>query len=243
MIMAIVCQDYSVVRCEIFQVYIMPTSTLQEMLGSKDIKKMIHKKFESAYSDQIKEFDKLNPEKIHASEASRCTRLAYYERKDPLPPDSNSTISTLIKDSIKRLFSNINSEFKANELSILASADMLVDEEYIVKFELVSKLPATPHPRDLLYLNACLFAFEKTDGILIYVNTEGETVEYSLTRNNKMLQEIIRRAKILSTLLKENRVPIVEPCELCLSCKYYERCYAQERKNSSLGFLGLGKTT
>jgi CRISPR-associated exonuclease Cas4 len=56
-----------------------------------------------------------------------------------------------------------------------------------------------------------------------------------------MLQEIIRRAKILSTLLKEERVPIVEPSELCLSCKYYERCYAQERKNSSLGFLGLGK--
>ena len=210
------------------------------MLGSKDVKKMIHKEFENAYNIQIKESD-LSPEKIHASEASRCTRLAYYEGKNPLPPDSNTAISVLMKDNIRRLFGNISSEYKVDTLSILSSADMIVDKEYVVKFEIVSKLPAMPHPRDLLYLNACLFAFEKIDGILIYTNIDGETVEFSLTRNNRMLQEIIRRAKILSTLLKEERVPIVEPSELCLSCKYYERCYAQERKNSSLGFLGLGK--
>jgi CRISPR-associated exonuclease Cas4 len=212
------------------------------MLGSKDVKKMIDKTFDSIYNNQAKNIDKQNPEKIHANEASRCTRLAYYERKDPLPSDSNSTISDLIKDGVRRLFNSINSEYKVDALSILASADMLVDDEFVVKFELVTKLPDTPHPRDLLYLNACLFAFDKTDGILIYTNIDGETIEFSLTRNNRMFQEIVRRARILSTLLKEERVPIVEPCELCLSCKYYERCYAQERKNSSLGFLGLGKT-
>ena len=220
----------------------MPHPTLQRMLGSKDVKKMIHKTFENIHNNQAKNIDKQNPEKIHANEASRCTRLAYYERKDPLPLDSNSTISVLIKDSVRRLFNNIDSEYKVDALSILASADMLVDEEFVVKFELVTKLPDTPHPRDLLYLNACLFAFDKTEGILIYTNIDGGTIEFSLTRNNRMFQEIIRRARILSTLLKEERVPIVEPCELCLTCKYYERCYAQERKNSSLGFLGLGIT-
>ena len=81
----------------------MANPTLQEMLGSRDVKKMIYKEFESAYDNQIRYPDKLNPDKIHASEASRCTRLAYYERKNPLPPDSNSTISVLIKDSIRRL--------------------------------------------------------------------------------------------------------------------------------------------
>ena len=88
----------------------MPNPTLHEMLGSRDVKKMIYKEFESAYNNQIKYPDKSNPDKIHANEASRCTRLAYYERKNPLPPDSNSTISVLIKDSIRRLFSNLKSE-------------------------------------------------------------------------------------------------------------------------------------
>jgi CRISPR-associated exonuclease Cas4 len=152
------------------------------MLGSRDVKKMIYKEFESAYNNQIKYPDKSNPDKIHANEASRCTRLATEE--NPLPPDSNSTISVLIKESIRRLFSNFNSEYKVDALSILASADMIVAGEYVVKFELVRKLPATPHPRDLLSLNACLFAFDKTDGILIYTNIDGDTVNF-------LLQEII----------------------------------------------------
>ena len=71
-------------------------------------------------------------------------RLAYYERKDPLPSDSNSTISVLIKDSVRRLFNNIDSEYKVDALSILASADMLVDEEFVVKFELVTKFQILP---------------------------------------------------------------------------------------------------
>ena len=54
----------------------MANPTLHEMLGSRDVKKMIYKEFESAYDNQIKYPDKLNPDKIHASEASRCTRLA-----------------------------------------------------------------------------------------------------------------------------------------------------------------------
>lgn len=59
-----------------------------------------------------------------------------------------------------------------------------------------------------------------------------------------MFQEIIRRARILSTLLKENKVPIVEPCDLCLTCKYYDRCYTREKKQSNFSLdniLGLAK--
>jgi CRISPR-associated exonuclease Cas4 len=43
---------------------------------------------------------------------------------------------------------------------------------------------------------------------------------------------------VLSTLLKENRVPIVEPSNLCTSCKYFERCYARKKvKDESSGFI------
>ena len=84
---------------------------------------------------------------------------------------------------------------------------MLVDEEFVVKFEPVTKLRDTPHPRDLRYLNACLFAFDKTDGILIYTNIDGGTIEFSLTRNNRMFQEIIRRARILKPRCSKEESP------------------------------------
>jgi CRISPR-associated exonuclease Cas4 len=58
----------------------------------------------------------------------------------------------------------------------------------------------------------------------------GKTVEFSLTKNGRMFEEIVRRARVLSTLLKDNKVPIVEPSDLCLSCKYFERCYARKKE-------------
>jgi CRISPR-associated exonuclease Cas4 len=108
-----------------------------------------------------------------------------------------------------------------------------------LRFEVVGSLPEIPHPRDLLYLNACLFAFNKTEGILIYIAGKGETVQFSITKNNRMFEEIIRRARILSMLLRENKVPIVEPCDLCLQCKYYERCYSRQKKPSNFSLESL----
>jgi CRISPR-associated exonuclease Cas4 len=116
---------------------------------------------------------------------------------------------------------------------------MIVNNEFILSIEVVTNLPEIPHPRDLLYLNACLFAFNKNEGILIYITSKRETIEFSVTKSNRMFEEIIRRARILSTLLKEGKVPIVEPCELCLKCKYYGRCYSREKKTSSFSLESI----
>ena len=215
------------------------------MLGDRDVRKMIEKTFDKVYNNIEQIPHKDDPDIIHVLEASRCTRLSYYERKDSVPAPSNtSKVSILLKDGIRRSFSNVEGEYKVDNLTIQGTADTIIDNQYVARFELVAKLPDTPHPRDLLYLNACLFIFNKTDGILIYMTSEGHTLEFFLTKNNRMFEDILRRARILSTLLKENKVPIIEPCDLCLSCKYYERCYYRERKISNFsleGLFGLGK--
>jgi CRISPR-associated exonuclease Cas4 len=215
------------------------------MLGETDIRRMIEKTLDKVCNDLNQITEKDDPNKIHALEASRCIRLSYYDRKDPLPLVSNAgKVSIMVKDSIRRSFNNVQGEYKVDNLVLQVSADFVVNDEFIVRFEVVGNIPEIPHPRDLLYLNACLFAFNKFAGVLMYVTNEGKTVEFSVLRSNKMLEEIIRRARVLNTLLKENKVPIVEPCDLCLRCKYYERCYSTERKTSNLSLeslLGLGK--
>ncbi len=209
------------------------------MLGDRDIKRMIEKTFEEADGDIYTNLNKSDPSIIHALEASRCTRLSYYERKDPLPSDNATKISILLKNGIRRSFNNVNGEYKVDNLTLGATADVISNDEFILRFEVVANLPEIPHPRDLLYLNACLFAFNKTEGILIYIAGKGETVQFSITKNNRMFEEIIRRARILSMLLKENKVPIVEPCDLCLQCKYYERCYSRQKKPSNFSLESL----
>jgi CRISPR-associated exonuclease Cas4 len=216
------------------------------MLGERDVKKMIEKTFDKIYANIGQISSKNDPDIIHVLEASRCTRLSYYERKDPVSTQGSiAKISILLKDGIRRSFSNIDGEYKVDNLTLHATADTIIDDQYVARFELVTKLPEVPHPRDLLYLNACLFVFNKNDGVLIYMTPDGQSLDFFVTKNNRMFEDVVRRARILSTLLKECKVPIIEPCDLCLSCKYYERCYYRERKiaNFSLESLfGRGKS-
>ena len=217
--------------------------TVNGMLGDIDIRRMIEKTIDKIYDD-FQDVDKRNPDRIHALEVSRCTRLSYYERKDPLRDDETARMSILLKDSIRRTFNNIRGEYKVDNLILEVNADMVINEEFILRFEVVANLPEIPHPRDLLYLNACLFAFNKSDGIIMYINLEGKTIGFSVTKNNRMFEEIIRRTRVLNTLLRESKVPIVEPSDQCITCKYYQRCYYREKKTSNFSLetlLGLGK--
>src|SRR6187200_3556401 len=209
------------------------------MLGNRDVRRVLEKALDKIYEDTSQKIRKDDPDRISAIEASRCTRLSYYERKDSLPSDNSTRISFLLMEGLRRLFNNVRGEYKANNLILEVAADMIINSEFIVRFEVVVNLPEIPHPRDLLYLNACLFAFNKSEGILIYITSKGETVQFSITKNNRMFEEIIRRARVLSTLLKENKVPIVEPCDLCLQCKYYERCYYRQKKPPNFSLEGL----
>jgi len=202
------------------------------VLGGKDLRETIQKTLDGIYEDLDVKIDKNNNDRIHALEASSCTRFAYYERKDPLPPDNMSKISILLSNGMRHSLNNMHGEYRVDSLSIEVNADMIISDEYVVRFEVVKALPSIPHPRHLLYLNACLFAFKKEEGLLIYLTTDGETVEFSVSRNNRMFEELIRRSRVLSTLLKDGKTPIVEPSDLCLSCKYYERCYAREKGKS-----------
>ena len=199
---------------------------------------MIENTIDDIYKNLSIKIDKTNPDRIHAIEASSCTRFAYYERKDSLPSDNAAKISSLLGNGVRHSLSNVHGEYKIDSLALEVDADMIMANEFIVRFEIVPALPEVPHPQHMLYLNACLFALNKDEGLLIYVTEDGKMVEFSVTKNSRMFEEIVRRARVLSTLLKENRVPIIEPSNICTTCKYFERCYARKKvKDESSGFI------
>ena len=208
------------------------------MLGSRNLHEMIENTIDDIYKNLSIRIDKTNSDRIHAIEASGCTRFAYYERKDSLPLDNAAKISSLLGNGVRHSLNNVHGEYKIDTLALEVNADMIMANEFILKFEIVPALPEVPHPQHMLYLNACLFAFNKDEGLLIYVTEDGKMVEFSVTKNSRMFEELVRRARVLSTLLKENRVPIVEPSNICTTCKYFERCYARKKvKDESSGFI------
>ena len=180
-----------------------------------------------------------DPTRIYASEASQCTRFSYYDRVDPINSNSAELFHFLLTHGFRLSFENIESEYKTDNLTLVLNTDIVLEKELVVRLQVTHSLPDSPRPYDLLYLNACLYALDKQEGILIYVRGDGQSSEFLVAKSGKMFEELIRRARVLSTLLREKRVPIVEPSESCMTCKYYGRCYMMERKESSFSIEGL----
>lgn len=207
------------------------------MLGGRDVRRPITASLNEKYREL--RIITRDPTKIRADEASRCTRLSYYERVDPIDPNTTETFQELLTYGLRRLFENVEKQYQVDNLTLELSADIILEKDLVARVNVSNSLPGAPKPQDLLYLNACLYAFDKTEGIMIYVQGDGKTSEFSVTRSAKMFEELMRRARVLSTLLKEKRVPIIEPSESCMYCKYYSRCYIAERRETSFSIESL----
>ena len=178
---------------------------------------------------------------IHVSEITRCSRLSYFERVDPFVDEYSNALSNISKGSLTKLLNGITREYKVDDLTIYATVDLVIDNEMIINFVPVSKIPEYPHPNDLLYTNASMFIFDIQGGFIVYFTPEGKFVEFSVSESKRMFEQVVRRARILSLLLKEKKTPVVEPSELCFSCKYFQRCFQQKESEHLVDILGIGK--
>ena len=74
-----------------------------------------------------------------------------------------------------------------------------------------------------------MWIFKKDEGIVVYLTPDGKEESFSLSKENKMFEELVRRVRVLKDLLEEKKVPILEPSIECSSCQYYERCFVKQK--------------
>ena len=209
------------------------------MLGGRNFHKLIEDELVKISKNLGLNYD-LNG--IHVSEITHCSRLSYFERMDPLIDEFSNALSNIFKSSLQKLLNGNTREYKIDDLAIYATVDLIKDNELIINFVPVSQIPDNPHPKDLLYTNACMYVFDKESGFIVYFTPEGKYVEFNISKSKRMFEQVVRRARILSLLLKEKKTPVVEPSELCFSCKYYQRCYGQQKESEHLlDVFGIGK--
>ncbi|MDW0158344.1 MAG: hypothetical protein QOK62_08745 [Nitrososphaeraceae archaeon] len=209
------------------------------MLGGRNFHKLIEDELIKISKKLTLDYDSNG---IHVSEITRCTRLSYFERMDPFVDEYSNALSNISKGSLTKLLNGITREYKIDDLTIYATVDLMIDNDMIINFVPVSKLPEYPHPNDLLYTNASMFIFDIQGGFIVYFTPEGKFVEFSVSESKRMFEQVIRRARILYLLLKEKKTPVVEPSELCFSCKYFQRCFGQQKESEHLlDILGIGK--
>ncbi len=208
------------------------------MMGDRDYRQTISSAINAITKEMEQQISDPHDNKmIFLHEVVRCMRRSYFDRFDKI--ETQGKAADLLGGLIRKLsYGSKMGEFAIEDIKLKGQADMIVDDIVIV-FRMSFELPQTPFASDVLYLNSCMWLFNKTDGVIIYITHDGTDSSFSVMREKKMFEETIRRVRVFSNLIGEKKAPIVEPSQECTSCQYYERCYIkkQEGKQFSLAEL------
>ena len=212
------------------------------MMGDRDFRKIIQSAVGSIGKELEIGIDSKDIQTIHLQEVVQCLRRSYFDRVDPQEVERrgfNELLSGLLR---KLQYGSDPKEFAIDDIRLKGQVDMLVDDSILLFRPAMTELE-NPLANDVLYLNACMWIYDKEDGIVVYISGDRKETTFSLTRNKKMFEEVIRRVRVLNDLLKEQKTPILEPSTECSDCQYYERCFTKRKNTKQLSLsemLGLG---
>ncbi len=212
------------------------------MMGDRDFRSIVENAISSIGKELDLDIDSANIQNIHLQEAVQCLRRSYYDRIDPLELERRG-FSELLSGLLRKLqYGSEPKEFDIENIKLKGQVDMLIDDS-ILLFRGTSNELENPLANDVLYLNACMWIYDKSDGIIVYISGDKKESTFSISRNKKMFEEIIRRVRVLNDLLKEQKTPILEPSTECSECQYYERCFMKKKNAKQLDLaemLGFG---
>lgn len=213
------------------------------MMGDRDYQNLIKSAVDSIGRELEPRIDVKDIKTIHLGEVVQCLRRSYFDRLDPKEV-KRTGFNDLLTGLLRKLnYGTEPKSFDIDEIKLRGQADMVVDDAIII-FRSAEEPPEIPKASDILYLNSCMWLYNKEDGVVIYITKDRNEVSFSVTKNKKMFEETIRRVRVLNNLLEEKKTPILEPSEECSFCQYYDRCYLNMKmgRTFSLGELvGLKK--
>ena len=200
------------------------------MMGDRDFRSIVQNALRSIGKELEIDIDSTDIQTIHLQEVVQCLRRSYYDRIDPQEIERNG-FNDLRSGLLRKLqYGSDPKEFALDDIKLRGQVDMLIDDS-ILLFRGASNELESPQANDVLYLNACMWIYDKSDGIIVYLTGDRKETTFSISRNKKMFEEVIRRVRVLNDLLKEQKTPILEPSTECSECQYFERCF-MKRKNT-----------
>ena len=215
------------------------------VVGDRDYKQIVRDAIDSIGEDAQLKFDLKDSNTIYLHEATKCLRRSFYDRTEPL-----ETEQTQFNKVLGGLFRKMKSQSIVGKyemdggLALKGQADMIEDDVILI-FRSVNRYPENPLPADILYINACMWMFNKIEGVVVYITPDGKEESFVTNKNQKMFEEVIRRTKVFHDLLERRNTdpkakpPIIEPSIDCLDCQYYERCYIRKKEGKQITLSSL----
>ncbi len=208
-------------------------------VGDRDYKQIVRDAIDSIGEDIEFKIDAKDNSTIYLQEAVKCLRRSFYDRTDPLETEQtqfNKVLGGLFRKMKSQ--SSIGNYDMDGGLALKGQVDMIKDDVVLI-FRSIDKFPENPMPVDILYVNACMWMFEKIEGVIVYITPDGKEDSFVTNRNQRMFEEVIRRTKVFHDLLNEKKVPIIEPSTDCQDCQYYERCYIRKKEGKTITISSL----
>ena len=215
------------------------------VVGDRDYKQIVRDAIDSIGEDAQLKFDTKDPNIIYLHEATKCLRRSFYDRTEPL-----ETEQTQFNKVLGGLFRKMKSQATIGKyemdggLALKGQVDMIKDDVVMI-FRSVNRYPENPLPADILYVNACMWMFDKIEGVVVYITPDGKEESFVTNKNQKMFEEVIRRTKVFHDLIERRNTdpkakpPIIEPSMDCLDCQYYERCYIRKKEGKQITLSSL----
>ena len=215
------------------------------VVGDRDYKQIVRDAIDSIGEDAQLKFDLKDSNTIYLHEATKCLRRSFYDRTEPL-----ETEQTQFNKVLGGLFRKMKSQSTIGKyemdggLALKGQADMIEDDVILI-FRSVNRYPENPLPVDILYINACMWMFNKIEGVVVYITPDGKEESFVTNKNQKMFEEVIRRTKVFHDLLEKRNTdpkakpPIIEPSIDCLDCQYYERCFIRKKEGKQITLSSL----
>ena len=215
------------------------------VVGDRDYKQIVRDAIDSIGDDAQLKFDLKDSNTIYLHEATKCLRRSFYDRTEPL-----ETEQTQFNKVLGGLFRKMKSQSIVGKyemdggLALKGQADMIEDDVILI-FRSVNRYPENPLPADILYINACMWMFNKIEGVVVYITPDGKEESFVTNKNQKMFEEVVRRTKVFHDLLERRNTdpkakpPIIEPSIDCLDCQYYERCYIRKKEGKQITLSSL----
>ena len=215
------------------------------VIGDRDYKQIVRDAIDSIGEDVQLKFDTKDPNIIYLHEATKCLRRSFYDRTEPLDTEQtqfNKVLGGLFRKMKSK--ATIGTYEMDSGLALKGQVDMIEDDVVMI-FRAVNRYPENPLPADILFVNACMWMFDKIEGVVVYITPDGKEESFVTNKNQKMFEEVIRRTKVFHDLIERRNTdpkakpPIIEPSVDCLDCQYYERCYIKKKEGKQITISSL----
>ena len=136
------------------------------MMGDRDFRTTIQTALASIGKELQLDIDPKNIQTIHLQEVVQCLRRSYFDRIDPIEIERRG-FNELLSGLLRKLeYGSEPKEFEIDDIKLQGQTDMIVDDAIMLFRPAAQSELENPLANDVLFLNACLWIYDKTEGIV-----------------------------------------------------------------------------